>query len=84
MRGRDRANIPQMAGGIYSFSSYFILRPKCGLTGLKGEELALCRRVGGNPGKHLQGSAFCGGNGCPLATLKRKRPHYFEIMSIIA
>lgn len=36
VRGRDRAEHSQMAGGIYSFSNnYFILRPKCGLTGLK-------------------------------------------------
>ena len=74
MRGRDRANIPQMAGGIYGFSNYLILRPKCGFTGLKGEELALCRRVGRNPSNHLQGSAFSGGNGCPLAKLRERDP----------
>lgn len=50
----------------------------------EGEELALGRRVGGNPSNHLQGPAFSGGNGCPLAKLKGQRPHYFEIMSIIA
>ena len=27
---------------------------------------------------------FGGGQGCPLAKLKGKRPHHFEIMSIIA
>ena len=70
--------------GIYGFSNYLTLRPKCGFTGLKGEELALCRKVGRNPSNHLQGSEFSGGNGCPLAKLKRKRPHCFEIMSIIA
>lgn len=81
--GRDRANIPQMAGGIYSFSNYFILRPKCGLTGLKREELALCRRVGGNRANICNGILWRE-RAVLLAKLKRKRPHYFEIMSIIA
>lgn len=76
-------NIPQMAGGIYSFSNYFILRPKCGLPGLKGEELALCRRVGGNPSKHLQ-DRHSVEERLSSGQAEEKDPHYFEIMSIIA
>lgn len=77
-------NIPQVAGGIYGFSNYLILRPKCGLRGLKGRNLLWVGELVENPSNHLQGPAFSGGKGCPLAKLKGQRPHYFEIMSIIA